>query len=326
MEIVAELKESAWMEFLARTPGSNIFQSPHMARVYEATKGYRPHLVAAEFRGEIRALMASVLVDYASGRWTRLTGRAIVTGGPLGDAHAFPHLLAAHDGTAQREALLSQIRNLEAPRDPTPFLSAGYRWEDHVNFTIDLSKGESAILERMSKARRKGIQRADRAGLEIRDLRRDDLDEAYALVRDTYTRASIPLADASLFRNAYEILGREGCLWAIAAVVQGTARAVRFVLRWEGVLYDWYAGSSDEGRNLHADEWLVWQVLTRGIARGCSTFDFGGAGRPGEPYGPREFKRRFGGREVNPGRFEKVYRPFATRATRVALEVWRKLA
>ena len=64
----------------------------------------------------------------------------------------------------------------------------------------------------------------------------------------------------------------------------------------------------------------------RGMLEGCRTFDFGGAGPPGAAYGPAEFKRRFGGAMINPGRFERVYRPLVIRALRTGYKVGRKLA
>ncbi len=36
-------------------------------------------------------------------------------------------------------------------------------------------------------------------------------------------------------------------------------------------------------------------------------FDFGGAGKPGEEYGVRNFKKRFGGKSVNFGRYELIH-------------------
>jgi len=176
----------------------------------------------------------------------------------------------------------------------------------------------------MSKARGKGISQAERAGLEVRDLGLRDLVRTHALVQETYNRARVPLADSSLFRSALEILGPRGNLWGVAAIRESKVCAVRFCLRWGPTVYDWYAGSSDTGRAIHADEWLVWEVLRRGIRSGLSTFDFQGAGQPGQPYGPREFKRRFGGEETNPGRFEKVYRPLTLKVSKVAYEIWRR--
>jgi lipid II:glycine glycyltransferase (peptidoglycan interpeptide bridge formation enzyme) len=49
--------------------------------------------------------------------------------------------------------------------------------------------------------------------------------------------------------------------------------------------------------------------MTWGHESGYRLLDFGGAGLPEEEYGPREFKRRFGGRLVNLGRYTIVHKP-----------------
>ena len=324
MDIVTNLSEREWETFLSSTPNASIFQSPAMTRVYRETKGYRPHVLAALSGGKTRAVLSGAIVSYSPGRASAVSSRATIAGGPLGDAAAFPGLLGAHDGIAAKAALLTQIRNLDRPADLAPFEASGYRWEDHLNFILDLRSGEGAVLAGMSKARRKGIAQAEQSGLQPRDLGSQDIDSCYSLIRETYARAKIPLADKSLFRAAFEVLLPAGELWALAAVHEGKPCAVRLCLRWGRIVYDWYAGSSNAGRLLHADEWLVWEVLRRAVREGCSAFDFQGAGRPGEPYGPREFKRRFGGTETNPGRFEKVYRPVTLKISKVAYELWRR--
>lgn len=326
MDILTEVPEPAWREFLDRVPGASIFQGPELKRVHEKTKGYRPLVVAVAMGNDIQALLASTVISYGPGRLSRFTARVVAIGGPLGTASAFPALLAAHDSLAARLALLSQVRNLEPPPERAPFEGAGYRWEDHLNYLIDLSRGEEAVRASMSKERRKGIARADRSGLELAEFRATDMKGCYELVKSTYSRAGVPLADPSLFEAAHEVLVPEGHLWVLAAVKEHVPVAVRLVLRWRETLYDWYAGSSEVGRSSHADEWLVWQVMRKGIAAGCSRFDFGGAGPPGAQYGPGEFKRRFGGAEVNPGRFEKAYRPLTVRASQAAYRIWRRWA
>ncbi len=322
-EVLTDISEAEWRAFLAETPGANVFQSPDLMRVYRKAQGYRSHVVAVESGGRVRALMASAIVSYTPGRLSSLSARAVVTGGPLGDVSHFPALLAAHDREASKAALLTQVRNLTTPPDPRPFETAGYSWEDHLNFLIDLDKGEEALLTGMSKARRKGIVQAERVSLKLRELRLVDLPVAYGLLEATYSRAEVPLAHRSLFYHAVSELAPEHLI-ALGAEKDGELRAVRFVLQWGATLYDWYAGSA-LGEHLHADEWLVWQALHEGMARGCTRFDFGGAGRPDEPYGPREFKRRFGGATVNPGRFQKIYKPVALKVAKAAMRLGRRI-
>ena len=326
MEVTTSVTVPAWTDFLEAVPGSNIYQSPELMEVYARTNGYRPGVVAVCGADGIRALLAFVLVSYARGHLPKFATRSLIVGGPLGDTSAFPKLLAAHESIAVHQAVLSQIRNLHSPSDRSVFKAMGYTWEDHLNYVIDLKSGESVLLSKMSKSRRKSIAGADRSGLHLLENPNPGLDMVYRLVQETYSRAKILLAPRSLFESALSLLLPRGHLWCVCAAVGESSCAVRLVLRWKNTLYDWYAGSSELGRQYHADEWLVWQILKRGIAEGCTQFDFGGAGDPRETYGPAEFKRRFGGGTINPGRFEKAYRPIALKAVKAAYVLRRRLS
>lgn len=325
MDVVQEPSVESWEDFLSHAEGASIFQSPSMRDVYAKSSGYHPSVVALETNEGIQALVASVTISYAKGPAAKFASRTVITGGPLGNPNLFKRMLELHDSVAARNAVSCQIRNLHAPSDRKAFEESGYQWEDHLNYQINLRLGTAAILAGMSKARRKGIGAAERSKLELSTVDSRGIDAAFGLMRETYTRAGVPLADASLFKSADRILRPKGELLARAACLNGMPCAVRFVLRWQDVLYDWYAGSSDLGRAEHADEWLVWQILKEGEEQGCATFDFGGAGRPSEHYGPGEFKRRFGGQELNPGRFEKVYKPLARKVSSMAYRAWRGL-
>jgi len=326
VEATTSVTVSAWTDFLEAAPGSNIYQSPELMEVYARTDGYQPGVLAVHGPDGIRALLAFVLVSYARGYLPKLASRSLIIGGPLGDASAFPALLAEHESIAVHQAVLSQIRNLESPSDRSVFEAKGYTWEDHLNYVIDLEQTESALLGKMSKSRRKSIAAADRSGVHLLEPRDPKQDTVYRLLRETYLRAKVPLAPRNLFESALSVLLPRGQLWCVLAAIGETSCAVRLVLRWRNTLYDWYAGSSALGRQYHADAWLVWQILRRGIAEGCTRFDFGGAGAPQENYGPAEFKRRFGGGTINPGRFEKAYRPIALRAVKAAYGLRKRLS
>jgi hypothetical protein len=292
--------------------------------VYEQTEGYRPGVFAVGGKNGIRALLAYVIVSYTVPLFSRLLSRSLVIGGPIGDATTFASLLDEYDAEASRESGVSQIRNLTPPGDRRIFENVGYQWQDHLNYIIDLRPGERVLLAKMSKSRRKNIAGADRAGMVSLEFRPSDTSAVYGLLQETYSRAKVPLAPRSLFESATSLLVPRGQLWCYLASISGSGCAVRLVLRWKNTLYDWYAGSSDLGREHHADEWLVWQILKKGIQEGCTLFDFGGAGNPGEFYGPGEFKRQFGGQKVNLGRFDKIYRPIAPRVTATAYSLWRR--
>jgi len=153
-----------------------------------------------------------------------------------------------------------------------------------------------------------------------------DYKRAYRILERTCRRARVPLDSPSPFQNAFRILLPLRHLWAVGAECNGGLCAVRLVLDWNGYLFEAYDGSTDESRSIRVDDWLVWQILLKELRKGRHTFDFGGAGRPRESYGPGEFRRQFGGQQLNVGRFEKTYHRLTVRVANVAYRVWRKIS
>ena len=75
------------------------------------------------------------------------------------------------------------------------------------------------------------------------------------------------------------------------------------------VMYEWYVCGLDKEYPLnHPSIMVTWHALLYACDNGIQTFDFMGLGKPGIPYGVRDFKLRFGGEVVNYGRYTKVFR------------------
>src|SRR6267143_2616812 len=182
MQVTNSVTVPAWIDFLEAVPGSSIYQSPGLMEVYANTDGYRPGVVAVDGPNGIRALLAFVLVSYARGHLPKLATRSLIVGGPLGDSSEFPKLLAAYESLAIHQAVLTQIRNLNPPADRAVFEASGYRWQDQMNYMIDLTPGESILFGKMSKSRRKSITVAERSGIGLLESPFPDLIVVYRLL------------------------------------------------------------------------------------------------------------------------------------------------
>jgi len=307
----ADVSTKEWEEFYHSHTAIPIFQSPDMYQVYARTKGLTPDVIFFVESGTIRGSLLSVRQVWGRGVVARRLSRFLIQAGPQGETAAIASLLKTHKRIAATKSVFSEIRPI-LPDPPLQRMArlCGFRWEPHLNYLVDLSRGEAELWSSMSKSRRKNIRAAEKSGLSIHNVDgRGGVLRLHGLVQESYSRAGLPAPDLTLFEAAYDILGSCGG-WLGLVVCEGkTPIAARAVLVSNGVLHDWYAGSSDRGRNLHADEWLVWEILKRGIAESRRMFDFGGAGGLEETYGPGEFKRRFGGHEVRPGRMIAVHRP-----------------
>jgi len=69
----------------------------------------------------------------------------------------------------------------------------------------------------------------------------------------------------------------------------------------------------------------MWHVLKWGAENGYKVYDFGGAGKPSEKYGVRDFKSKFGGDLVCFGRNTCVHAPALMRLSQVGYSIYRRL-
>ena len=294
----------------------SIFQTGRMARVYAQSPDTKPLvLVARGSSGEIGASVAGVtfthmrrglpVVSQLSSHFT-VRGAPIAPSGPEGLEATTMLLQELPHRMGPNSVYIRCYPDFGAPTVPILQL-CGYAREDWLNIVINLEKGERQLLEEMSKHRRKGIRTATKAGFEvIRISTTDGVDVLYRLLADAHRHLMVPFQTRPLFNAVLRDLGSTGNALMLIAKRGDEVLAGRIVLLYGGTAYDWYGGSTPQGKQLRVDEWLTWNAMLLAKDRGAAQFDFGGAGKPDEDYGPREFKRRFGGCVTNVGRYTRV--------------------
>jgi CelD/BcsL family acetyltransferase involved in cellulose biosynthesis len=327
------IDERAWRAFVHAQPDSNIFHTPEMCRVFEQAEHHRTQALAAtDASGFPVALLTSVEVTLIGGLLRPWTSRAVAYGGLLcsGDPvgrDGVRQLLARYRRMTGRRPLFTELRHLS---DPSLFRDIleddGFSHEDHLNFLIDLDRPEEVLLGGLSRTAQQRVRSGQRKGVVIEDetdaLR---LDLTYPMLDDVYKRVGVPLADRSLFHAALSILHPRGMFRIFSARLGERIIATRYVLLHRDTIVDWYAGADRGFASYSPSEVLVWWILRWGHEHGYRTFDFGGAGRLDEPYGPREFKAKFGGELVNFGRDVFVHAPARLRLSRAGYAVARRL-
>lgn len=300
---VEKLGRKEWRDYLLENPVGNIFQSPEIYDVYKIDYSNRSLGVALLDDERICGLVIGNYTDYFG-----VASRLSIQGGPICDKIGYvPVLLSSIENLFGRFNLtgLVDIKNMwDSSSLINVFNGANYLYEDHLNYIIDLSSSEN-VWSSISKNRRKNIRHAMKKGFIIKDAStRKDVVDSYRLIKNTYNRVSMPVPDAKLFHNALSFL-KGSIIWRIAYLSDEPV-ATRIFLTFRDTIYDWYASSLYGENAAFSNELMVWNILEYGCERGFKFFDFGGAGNPAKPYGPREFKRRFGGRQVNFGKYTRV--------------------
>ena len=333
MKIVNSLLTDKWMSFVNNHPSANIFHSPHMMDVFQNTKNHLPFLFAAlNEKDEICGLILAVQVKTLGNVLPRYSSRVIVYGGLLWESSresndGLMKLITQYDNFVSKRSLLTEVRNInEAVNIKNQLRACGYQYEEYLNFLIDLNNNENTILRSFSKGRKSEIKRAERLGYAIEEVKDiENISSFYKIMINNYSRIKVPLADLSLFESAFKYLSNIDHIKIFLACFNGSIVGAIALLIFKGVVLTWYYGSNRNASLPSPESFLIWHALKWAKANNCHTLDFGGAGRPDEKYGVRDFKAHFGGKLVNYGRFYKVYSPFKFKISTNAYQVYRTL-
>ena len=334
MEVVRKLDETRWRAFVDDHPLGNIFHTPEMFQIISRTKGQQPELWAIiNQKKQPLALFLPTKVTLIGGLLRHLTARAIAYGSVLcapgsEGLEALEILLQAYKKDTPNSVLFTELRNLSDLSELQPVLNKhGFIFEDHLDYLIDLDRPVEKVLQGIGKRTRKKIRKGLRDQLvqmsEVTNL--IELEDWYRTLQKTYSSAQVPLADRSMFEAAFEELYPKGMAKFLMARVNESTVACSAELAYKDTIYGWYGGSDRNYSQYLPNEMLIWHILEWGASNGYRVYDFGGAGKPDEEYGVRDFKAKFGGNLVNFGRNTDVHRPTLLKISRQGYKLYRRL-
>lgn len=331
--IVNHLDETTWRTFVDQHPQGNIFHTPEMFEVFRQAKGYHPELWAAlDEQGRPIVLFLPVRISLKSGVMQPLTTRTIVFGGVLAadsdeTAGALSELIRVYQKTSGRDSLFTEVRNVNDCSMLQPALQAvKFEYEDHLNYLIDLDHSPEAVFSRIGKRTQRNIRHGLNQGhVKVGQVNTmEELETCYLLLKKTYRAAQVPLADISLFSSAFDQMASKGMFLATLARVGDKPAAASIELIYKDTLYGWYGGMDREFGSFAPNELLMWHILRWGSEQGYKRYDFGGAGKPNEEYGVRDFKAKFGGELVCYGRNTWVPNPVILGVSKIGYKLLRR--
>jgi serine/alanine adding enzyme len=259
------------------------------------------------------ALLVAVRVQTLPDPLGRLSSRSILFAEPLcrdnaQGAEALTQLIAEHDAEMRGRVLFTEVRALHPPKAEKAALTrCGYVHEDYLNFIIDLHRSGDELWQSLSNTCRANIRRGQKHGVEIEEVTtKEGVDILYQLLKVSFVRAQVPLADKSLFAQAFKVLQPRDMLRIFVAYYEARPIGASVVLLYKNTVYEWYWGIQIT-KSVYPAESVTWHRIKWGQEHGYALYDFGGAGWPNKPYGVRDFKAKFGGRMVNFGRYRKIY-------------------
>lgn len=327
------LDHKSWRAFVDAHPQGNIFHTPEMYEVFSIARGYQPEVHAAVGTdGKVLALLTPVHVSLREGLLRRLTTRSILYGGILAaedraGKEALQVLLSDFLKKSARQSLFTEFRHLSDAQTYQPiFAQYQLEYQAHLNYLIHIGCLPEEVFRNFGSHMRRHIrQQMKRGEIVIEEIEeRGKISIFYDLIKKSYSAAKVPVADISLFEAAFDVLHPRGMVKFWLARVGGEYIASSAELVYKDVVYGWYGGVDRAYSNYNPNEVLTWHILKWGSENGYQTYDFGGAGTPGEAYGVRDFKVKFGGELVSYGRNVFVPSPALLRMSETGYTLLRR--
>lgn len=196
-------------------------------------------------------------------------------------------------------------------RDPSPNLAT-------KTVILDLTKSEDELWNDLSQDARQSVRKAQNNHLQVAGFKLGEsefekaLGEFHQLLKETGRRQKFWTPSFDQLRKKAEIFGPDAALF-LAYSQSHTPLAGTFVLLGDGT----HSASSQEGQNLYASYFLLWETI-KGLKAGkVKHLDLAGVYDPRFHRATRSwqgftaFKRKFGGKEVEyPRPLIKYYHPF----------------
>ncbi|MBN1183511.1 MAG: GNAT family N-acetyltransferase [Bacteroidales bacterium] len=323
------INKKAWSDFVLNHPKGNIFQTPEMFHVFEKTRNYFPIVVVAVDDNEVAGVLLGVIQQENKGSLGYLSARCIIFGGPLvkdDNFEVITTLLYEHNKKIKEKAIYSQFRNLfDMELNNSIFKKNGYQYQSHLDIHINLNQSFESLKTQIHKSRLKNYNKSINKGAEIRTLNSlHDIEKGYILLKETYNRIRLPLPDISHFQAIAEYLVPKQYCICFGLFFAEEMIGFRIVFTFNGIIYDYYAGSSLKHANKYPNDVLIIEILKWGCSHNYDYFDFGGAGKPGIKYNVRDYKLQFSNNLVEFGRFQRIHKPLLYSIAKLGLLVWKR--
>lgn len=314
MKIIShsDIDRSAWRELVRESRTGSWFQLPEAYEFFAQQPSlFKPFVVAIE-DCKLRGVCVGYVTKEKNAIRQFFTRRAIIIGGPcLADDctdEEVVALMAAVRENLQAQAIYIESRNFnDYSRWKSAFEKAGFDYQEHLNFHVNCSDAEQ-LWERLSDNRKRQIRKAE--SLVVAELAADEKEirEWYKVLEKLYqTKVKTPLWPVEFFVEAFrQGVGMFMLVKSDGQVIGGSMLAVL-----EGrCVYEWFeCGLNAAFREQYPSVMATYSGMKFAADAHIPKYDMMGAGKPGVPYGVRDFKSEFGGELVEHGRYLSVCKP-----------------
>jgi serine/alanine adding enzyme len=217
---------------------------------------------------------------------------------------------------SNRKAVYVEIRNIIEPfHSDNLFIKAGFYVSDWLNIILD-TPNRNDVWSQINQSKRNQINKSIRNGATIHHAQNlEEVKSFYSILKYNYNRKiRKPLPDWLFFKSFFEQTNeRDQGSYILVKFNDKVIAGMMCPVDPEKMIYEWYIGGLDKEYNrigIYPSTLVTWGAIKYAYEHNIPKFNFMGAGRPGIPYGVRDFKLQFGGKLINTGRYVKINKPF----------------
>ncbi|PHR45576.1 MAG: GNAT family N-acetyltransferase [Fluviicola sp.] len=321
-----EVSISSWQNLIELNKFSSPFQTPEYFDFFNNVDDFSADVFAVtDDHGEIDSLVV-LTIQQEKGLKAGFSKRGIIYGGPLltsnsGAEKLFQYIIEYY----KQKLIYIETRNFFDYSEYKILLGkAGWSYTPWLNFQLQ-TENPTAIKKNMSSSRWRQVKKGIKNGAEIKEAQsEDDVIAFYEILLELYkTKIKKPLLPKSFFKAFYnQSLGKYLLIFYEGKVIGG----IMCPILSGKAIYEFYiCGLDHKFRDQNPSILATWAAIDYAKENSLKYFDFMGAGSPKEEYGVRDFKSRFGGNEVEHGRFIYILNKPKYKIGKLGLKVLSKL-
>lgn len=164
-----------------------------------------------------------------------------------------------------------------------------YTKDLYFNFSKELLPEVEENMLAIPRKSRAAVRKGIKSGLTIQ-FGDDQFDSFYELMARSYHNLGTPVFAKDFFRNFLTAF-KENIEIAVVRTKEGMPVSAVLTLYFKDRIMPYYAGSLPGYRNLCPNDFMYWELLKRGLAKGYRIFDYG---RSKVNTGSYKFKKNWG--------------------------------
>lgn len=326
----SNINREKWSEFANSHAHGTVFHTPYIYGAWDSAINHESFAYCAiNENKQISALLVGFYQTVKPGILAGLSRRAVMLQAPIyNDPEALKVLLRHYLQNSAKNTVYTEIRNHYLDYHYQQICeSLNFTWEGHYNIIKAIPVTCEALWKETGRKRKDGINKARKFSFEVVTASSQQaVENFYPLLKRKYSDLKLPIPDRGFFEHCRKHDTLSSCKF-FELRENGKVRISLLAFLYKETLHALFIGIDQDPDFIRKRpvDYFYYEVMSWCVENEVRYFDWMGAGKPGVPYGVRDFKLQYGGELVNYGRFIYVHKPLMMYIAKAGFRAMQKL-